>query len=722
MTDAESTCYAAEPVNVLDVDARETSFLPDADSDVLVIIIICCIIGWALRLLFLAYSLREFALAKATGRLSVHSDVPLHSYIVPLDINARLRFLGYLRARTPAAPTAEVVAYTNPVELRMVCLTLGSESAGNSGEGEDVASTPHLSISFDCMRPATLQVFWGVAPLAGQRLERSLGASASSGSTGGRGDRSSSPAGRAVASGARPSASRPERSTLSSASSGYSSGGGGLWRPRPRGTLPQLNDISSPPPSAIEMAPLPPVRTNRGFSGRSAGADRGAAGGGGASAPSAPSAARDGGAPSHILSSSLYMYASDAVAVSAGRGHIIKLGPEALPTHADLEATLRSPCLLVFSGFGNSEPPPSSADLPQPVALRSIGAHMAAASEVASAAASGAAREVACEADEGPADEARPASPDAAALTAVAAATPITPSDTPPEQASSRASSRSLQGMGAGMGLMPALCVAATIGFGSTPAAGASESDATIAVTIAPTAPTCVTSTTLSSAVASGASPCMGDASAVASSTATLESLFAPFSPRSPRTPPSTPLAGPVSIDGRTDPFPTPLPSLSVAAPQDASARDSATSAAAGSAATESAPISAVSSSGSYVGTGSAVSGSGSYVGTGSAVSGRGSYVGTVEQLLLGTADGFLEVAEVFGFQSVGDGEDQRLCVACMAEPKDTIVLPCRHLCVCSSCFDQLTNERCPVCRTLFTSFLRIDPSLNSFSKSWGAL
>ena len=208
MMDAES-CYAAEPVNVLDVDARETSFLPDADSDVLVIIIICCIIGWALRLLFLAYSLREFALAKATGRLSVHSDVPLHSYIVPLDINARLRFLGYLRARTPAAPTAEVVAYTNPVELRMVCLTLGSESAGNSGEGEDVASTPHLSISFDCMLPATLQVFWGVAPLAGQRLERSLGASASSGSTGGRGDCSSSPAG-----------SLPKGSMVSSASDG----------------------------------------------------------------------------------------------------------------------------------------------------------------------------------------------------------------------------------------------------------------------------------------------------------------------------------------------------------------------------------------------------------------------------------------------------------------------------------------------------------------------
>ena len=47
-----------------------------------------------------------------------------------------------------------------------------------------------------------------------------------------------------------------------------------------------------------------------------------------------------------------------------------------------------------------------------------------------------------------------------------------------------------------------------------------------------------------------------------------------------------------------------------------------------------------------------------------------------------------------------------------MSEPKDTIVLPCRHLCVCSECFGQLMNERCPVCRTPFTSFLRIDTEL----------
>ena len=50
-----------------------------------------------------------------------------------------------------------------------------------------------------------------------------------------------------------------------------------------------------------------------------------------------------------------------------------------------------------------------------------------------------------------------------------------------------------------------------------------------------------------------------------------------------------------------------------------------------------------------------------------------------------------------------------------MSEPKDTILLPCRHLCVCHSCFDQLTarapgeHDKCPVCRARFTSYLRFD-------------
>ncbi|ORY86490.1 hypothetical protein LY90DRAFT_498715 [Neocallimastix californiae] len=61
-------------------------------------------------------------------------------------------------------------------------------------------------------------------------------------------------------------------------------------------------------------------------------------------------------------------------------------------------------------------------------------------------------------------------------------------------------------------------------------------------------------------------------------------------------------------------------------------------------------------------------------------------------------------------------------CVICLSEPRNTIVLPCRHLCVCQDCADILCNQsrhdhrsnylstpRCPICRQIFHSFLRIN-------------
>ena len=57
---------------------------------------------------------------------------------------------------------------------------------------------------------------------------------------------------------------------------------------------------------------------------------------------------------------------------------------------------------------------------------------------------------------------------------------------------------------------------------------------------------------------------------------------------------------------------------------------------------------------------------------------------------------------EIFGNE---EDEDQEECVICLCDPKDTILMPCRHLCVCSSCFARL--ELCPVCRSPFTAYLR---------------
>ncbi|KAF9392286.1 E3 ubiquitin-protein ligase mgrn1 [Podila verticillata] len=50
-------------------------------------------------------------------------------------------------------------------------------------------------------------------------------------------------------------------------------------------------------------------------------------------------------------------------------------------------------------------------------------------------------------------------------------------------------------------------------------------------------------------------------------------------------------------------------------------------------------------------------------------------------------------------------------CVICLSDVKDTIVLPCRHFCICSECGDILRRrapQRCPICRQVFQALLHI--------------
>lgn len=47
------------------------------------------------------------------------------------------------------------------------------------------------------------------------------------------------------------------------------------------------------------------------------------------------------------------------------------------------------------------------------------------------------------------------------------------------------------------------------------------------------------------------------------------------------------------------------------------------------------------------------------------------------------------------------DGLSNRECIICMSEVKDTIVLPCRHMCLCFDCANTIRNRsnKCPLCR-----------------------
>ncbi|KAL0275839.1 UNVERIFIED_CONTAM: hypothetical protein PYX00_003568 [Menopon gallinae] len=48
----------------------------------------------------------------------------------------------------------------------------------------------------------------------------------------------------------------------------------------------------------------------------------------------------------------------------------------------------------------------------------------------------------------------------------------------------------------------------------------------------------------------------------------------------------------------------------------------------------------------------------------------------------------------------------EQLCVVCQYYPVSRALMPCRHTCVCSVCFDKL--DRCPMCRSPFSSYFTV--------------
>ncbi|CAI9735227.1 E3 ubiquitin-protein ligase MGRN1-like [Octopus vulgaris] len=49
-------------------------------------------------------------------------------------------------------------------------------------------------------------------------------------------------------------------------------------------------------------------------------------------------------------------------------------------------------------------------------------------------------------------------------------------------------------------------------------------------------------------------------------------------------------------------------------------------------------------------------------------------------------------------------------CVICMSDMRDTLILPCRHLCLCNNCAESLRYQasNCPICRAPFRALLQI--------------
>ncbi|KAL5765817.1 hypothetical protein ACOSP7_016434 [Xanthoceras sorbifolium] len=73
------------------------------------------------------------------------------------------------------------------------------------------------------------------------------------------------------------------------------------------------------------------------------------------------------------------------------------------------------------------------------------------------------------------------------------------------------------------------------------------------------------------------------------------------------------------------------------------------------------------------------------------------------------------ELQEIYGIgntvgSEVDENDSGKECVICLSEPRDTTVLPCRHMCMCSGCAKvlQFQTNRCPICRQPVDRLLEI--------------
>ncbi|XP_054987019.1 E3 ubiquitin ligase RNF157 isoform X2 [Sorex araneus] len=76
---------------------------------------------------------------------------------------------------------------------------------------------------------------------------------------------------------------------------------------------------------------------------------------------------------------------------------------------------------------------------------------------------------------------------------------------------------------------------------------------------------------------------------------------------------------------------------------------------------------------------------------------------------------------EIYGIENKYNTQDSKVaedevsdnsaeCVVCLSDVRDTLILPCRHLCLCSACADTLRYQanNCPICRLPFRALLQI--------------
>eukprot|EP00826_Nyctotherus_ovalis_P066601 TRINITY_DN9861_c0_g1_i5.p1 TRINITY_DN9861_c0_g1~~TRINITY_DN9861_c0_g1_i5.p1 ORF type:complete len:106 (-),score=22.37 TRINITY_DN9861_c0_g1_i5:155-472(-) len=62
------------------------------------------------------------------------------------------------------------------------------------------------------------------------------------------------------------------------------------------------------------------------------------------------------------------------------------------------------------------------------------------------------------------------------------------------------------------------------------------------------------------------------------------------------------------------------------------------------------------------------------------------------------------ETKDIYGMDSSDSAAE---CIVCLTEPKNTMLTPCNHACLCNNCAEilRVNKNLCPICRTRVDSY-----------------
>ncbi|TNJ28598.1 Ankyrin repeat protein 2 [Giardia muris] len=87
----------------------------------------------------------------------------------------------------------------------------------------------------------------------------------------------------------------------------------------------------------------------------------------------------------------------------------------------------------------------------------------------------------------------------------------------------------------------------------------------------------------------------------------------------------------------------------------------------------------------------------------------QGSQMGSVPMVPVGSVDPVIGKPTMFLPPLTGaQMQSGDRCISCMIAPRNTVLYPCSHLCVCASCAHRLINLPCPLCRVPVTGGQRV--------------